>query len=100
MRIALSALSRAALVFVLASCSSGTSTGDSSTRDSPTIASTGGGARGGSLGAGGGLGTGGAAPSGGSGGQSTTSRDALSPGDTASDATPGGRDGNGNGGSV
>ena len=95
MRIALSTLGRAALVFVLVSCSSGTSSIDSS-----TAADSGGGGRGGSLGAGGGPGAGGAAPSGGSGGQGTTRSDASDPGDTASDATAGIRDGHGTGDSL
>jgi len=95
MRIALSTLGRAALVFVLVSCSSGTSSIDGS-----TAADSGDGGRGGSLGAGGGPGAGGAAPSGGSGGQATTRSDASDPGDAASDATAGNRDGHGTGDSL
>jgi pectin methylesterase-like acyl-CoA thioesterase len=95
MRIARSILGRAALVFALVSCSSGTSTSDSS-----TLANTGGGGRGGDSGTGGGPGTGGAAPSGGSGGQAPPRSDASDSRDASSDpATAGGQDGRSNGGS-
>ena len=89
MRIAPSALGCAALLFVLVSCSSGTSSNDAS-----PVPNAGGSDRGGSLGGGGGPGSGGATASGGSGGQSTTRSDALNPDDTGNDAADD-RDGNG-----